>query len=175
MISFITNCCSALPIYNIVLPLSENSLVRMHITDQFEGYSDVTSSSCHCTFNQSEKTCYISCSLCERLSRPLCSRTQSSANRSPWIRLPRHLDSVRGKCAIVSRSCPTSWFRSWPCPSLVPWWACTMPSSPWPPIACVPSWLQLMARGQATSSELPLETDGQTDRQHKSYIDSELQ
>ena len=37
-----------------------------------------------------------------------------------------------------------------------------MASSPWPPIACVPSSWQLLARGRATSGDLPC-TDGQTD------------
>ena len=82
-----------------------------------------------------------------------CAVTQG--NHSPWVKLPRHLDALTGKCALVSPSYPACWIRSWPFLSLVLWQACTTASSPWPPIACVPSWLQLLAQGQATSCELP--------------------
>ena len=35
----------------------------------------------------------------------LAPRAVTQANRSPLIRLPRHLDAQRGKCPLVSLSC----------------------------------------------------------------------
>ena len=103
---------------------SENPFVRMRITHRLEGYSDVTYSSCQCSahgeFNQPVQKLVTSLVVClkdfcdhcagDRSPRP-CAVTQ--ANRSPWIRLPRHLDSVIGKCPLVSRYCPARWIRSW--------------------------------------------------------------
>ena len=97
-------------------------------------------------------------------------RVVTPANRSPWIMLPRHLDTRKGKCPLISSSCPARWIRSWPCLSLLPWQACTTSSSLWYPIACVPSWLQLLARGRATSGEFLLQTDRRTDKRNLIYI-----